>query len=1113
MEAAMLRLIIGKAGTGKTTAVVNEINAAVKAKKGGYMLIVPEQYSHEAERELCRVCGDTLSLYAEVFSFTGLARRVMSLCGGGAGKYLDKGGRLLCMALALNAVAPRLEIYSSAARKAELQGMLLSAIDEMKTACVTPEAMAQAALLCPGELGRKMSDLSLIAEAYNAVVANGHADPTDRLTLLAGQIPKSGIGADTHIYIDGFIDFTMQQQIIIEELLRAGAEVTVCFTVDSMDSENEVFELSRRAARKLIAAAKELAVEYREESVSAHSAKTAQLQSFADNMFSYSAASFPDDGCITLNMCESLAAECEFAASKAIELVRGGCRWRDIAIAVRGFDSYESTLESIFRHYNVPLFVTKRSDIFEKPLPALVSGAYDIINGGWDTDDVISYMRTGLTGLDTAECDELETYIFKWQLRAGAWLREDDWKQHPDGYNQEFSDEAAARLEKINSLRRRIAAPLMYLKEHAEAAETASEQAAALAGYFEALALPERLSARADALMNSGRETSAKEYTQLWNIICSALEQCSEILGDSPMDVEGFSSLFMLMLSKYDVGTIPVALDRVSAGDFDRMRRRSIKHLIVLGASDDRIPQGGGDSGIFSDEERRRLLEADIDLGGAGESELWREFSLIYNTLTLPSETLSFSYAAIDGEGNALRPAFVFSRAKALYSLSVIHADLIDSRLSSPDPALTVAAHAFHGGGERELAAAEYFRENQRERFSLLEQASELSRGSLSPKAVKALYGDRLRLSASRIDKFASCKFAYFCQYGLKAKPYEPAGFTPPEIGTFIHSILENVARDVKGLGGWAKVSDAELKKLADHYVHEYVSSELNDFREKSGRFVYLFNRLVKDVNQIIADMAAELRRSDFEPLDFELDFSKASELPPMKLGDGENSLTLTGIADRVDGWIHDGKLYVRVVDYKTGSKKFSLSDVYYGMGLQMLLYLFALEENGAARYGMDIVPAGIMYVPARNDITNLRSDCPDEDAEKERLAKVRRSGMILDDPLVTEAWEKGDSKLFIPIKLRYGKKTADSVADLERFGSLSRHIKRTLSDMAAELHRGCIAADPYYHNQQESACARCDFFNVCHFSNGENGENFRYLSKLDPERAWELIEGGEDNE
>lgn len=1109
----MLTLLIGKAGTGKTSAVMEEIKTAVFRRQANRIMIVPEQYSHEAERELCRRCGDTMSLYAEVFSFTGLARRMTSKLGGAAGAYLDKGGRLLCMALALKEIAPRLRVFASAERRAELQSLLLAAVDELKSSCVSSEMLLRVSAELNDGLGDKLNDLALILDSYNAVVAAGHADPTDRLSLLASQIPESGIDSETHIYIDGFTDFTRQEQELINALLGAGAELSVCLTLDDLYGENEIFELSRRAARQLIHSAEEQGVGWEIKNIGSESEKSSALRYFAENMFSGRVCGdAPETDEIELWRAGTMADECEFAAAKAIELVRErGCRWRDIAVAVRGFEDYRGMLESVFRHYGVPLFTARRSDLISKPLPAMISAAYEIILGGWDVDDVTSYMRTGLTGLTSEQCDTLAGYIYKWQLRGSAWQRGDDWRQHPDGYGKEYDSKTNERLAEINTLRRSLAEPLIHFAAASQAAETASAQASALAGLLTELRLSERLSERARELYENGRETLAAEYEQLWALTVNALEQCDAILGSADMDAQEFGRLFTLMLSKYDVGLIPVSLDRVSAGDFDRNRRRHIKHLIVLGASDQRLPQLSEGASVFSDDERERLLEQSIELGG-GEGELWREFSLIYNCLTMAGESLVLCCPTVNAEGEAQRPAFVYKRAQALFGLEEKTVELSDARMSAPSPAMSLAANALAAPGGRTLAAAEYLRAHEPARYAALERAAAMTRGTLSPRSVEALYGRRLKLSASRIDKFASCRFAYFCQYGLKAKPSRPAGFQPPDIGVFMHEILEGVAREVGRRGGWSAIGDEELKALTDKYVQEYISRELDDFREKSSRFVYLFKRLCQDMRQIVLDMAQELRRSSFVPLDFELDFSAAGDIMPSLLDGGE--LVLTGIADRVDGWVHDGRLYIRVVDYKTGSKSFSLSDIWYGMGLQMLLYLFALEENGSTRYGREIVPAGVMYVPAKNASLSRSERIEKDEAEMERLKALRRSGIVLDDEAVINAWEHGEEKLFIPIRTsRGGKPAPETLASTERLGVLRRHVEKRLTEMAAELRAGSITADPYYKAQQKLACLNCDFFDACHFADGQNGEHCRIMPTISAEKVWSMMEGGETNE
>lgn len=1106
----MLRIIYGRAGSGKSAAVMREISEAVSRCCGGRILLVPEQYSHEAERELCSVCSDALSLYAEVLSFTGLARKLCAQLGGGATRYLDGAGKLLCMALAADSVSSRLKVYSSARKRAELQTMLLGAVDEIKAACIDSERLELAACECGGILADKLRDLALVLEAYDSVAANGSADPADRLTELAEHIEQSSFDENTHIYIDGFTDFTAQERQVIEAMLLKGCTVTVCLNCDELYGDNEVFALSRMTARRLMDFAQEHGIKCTAQCFS-DSAKAKELEYFADNMFSYRPERFEgESGRVHIYTAANISAECELAAAKAVELVREtGCRWRDIALAVRGFEDYRLPLESSFRRYGAPLYTARRSSILSKPLPVLMLSAYDIVSGGWEADDVLSYLRTYLAGLDADDCDELENYVYKWQLRAGAWTQEQDWRLHPDGYGAEYTEETNEALKRINALRRTVSAPLARFDEESAVASTAREQAQALCTLLEELEVGKKLEERAAKLADEGAAALAQEYEQLWDIVINALEQAAAVLGDTQTDRDYFSRLLELMLSQYDVGSIPAALDGVTAGDFDRMRRRRIKHLLVLGASDSRLPAAEEESGVFSSDERRQLLQQGIDLGGAGDNELWREFSLIYNCLTLPSESLTMTYPEFDRAGEAQRPAFPLSRAMQMFDIKPVYADKSELAINSRIPALELAAEP--GQGEAmHTAARAYFERLEPERLKKLDAAAKLDRGSLSRDAVKALYGDKLSLSASRIDKFASCRFAYFMQYGLKAKPREPAGFTPPELGTFMHFVLETVATGVMERGGFKTVSDEELEKLTDKAVGSYIHDTLNDFREKSPRFEYLFRRLIKNVRRVVSDMAQELRSSDFVPLSFELDFGKCSELPPLELGDGEDRLRLTGVADRVDGWLHEGRLYLRVVDYKTGRKSFSLSDLLYGMGMQMLLYLLSLSRNGDKLYGKEIVPAGVLYIPARDVILSASGDMSDEEIQKKRASEVRRSGLILNDPEVIQAMEQGEEPRYLPVKFKDGAATGEALADLEQFGLLSRHIERTLTEMAAELRRGSIAADPYYRSQQENACLHCDYFAACHFADGENGENLRPTPRLAATRVWSVMEGSD---
>ena len=1105
----MLKLILGAAGSGKTSLITNEIRKRVSAGEGGIFMIVPEQYSHEAERELCTVCGDKLSLYAEVLSFSRLAVRVSQEMGTGGRVALDKGGRLLCMSLALSQISSRLKLYSSAKNKAELQTSLMQTVSELKAAQISADDLTKAAQSADKGLSEKLRDLALCLEAYNALLAQGHADPTDKLVRLAETIGQSSVGATGHIYIDGFMDFTGAELMVIKALLSKNADLTVCLTCDGLYGDSEHFEQSRIAANTLLRYAKEQNIEAEIISPERASDKAAALTFLEDKLFSYTSELYENtNGCICLLKADSIRSECEMAAAKCLEFVREGkYRFRDIAIAVRGFDSYSAALEESFRFYGVPIFTARRGSVLQKPVAALIVDAFEIILGGWDADAVLSYMKTGLTGISQEDCDLLENYITMWNIRGAMWTRAKSWGQHPDGFGLEKTELSAIKLAKIDAVRRELALPLIALSENGKTAQTASEQAKALSAFLAEIKLPETLEKKAAELYSARRELLASEYSQLWEIVLKSLEQTAAILGDTPMTQEQFSKLFLQTLSQYDVSAIPVSLDSVSAGEMDRMRRRNIKHLIILGASDDRLPQMKMGGGLLSSEERDELSELGICLGG-GTDELSRELSLIYNCITLPSETLTVSYCAFDSNGAQTRPSFLISRARLLFGLEEMPLELSKIRLSADGPAFLLAANALGGADKNSSLAFSYFSETEEDRRSLhkLKQKAEKRRGRLSDSSVKSLYGEKLSLSPSRTEAYSACRFSYFLRYGLKLNERESAGFEAPELGSFMHYVLENVASEISKGVGFKNISPEETSELVDKYTELYIADTLGGFEEKSPRFVYLFGRLRPSVRRVAADMVRELAKSDFAPLDFELGLGGGGELPPVRLYDGENELFINGIADRVDGYMSNGKLYLRIIDYKTGKKSFSLSDIWYGMGMQMLLYLFALEESGAARYGAEIVPAGVLYVPARDTIVSAPGDLTDEELEKEKAKTRKRSGLILNDSDIIAAMENSENPEYIPVSFKKdGSPSSDSLADCEQFKALHQHVNERLLELSANLSGGRIEASPYYRGEADNACLYCPYLSVCRFD--EKRDTRRYLSKLKPGEFWDRLE------
>lgn len=1087
----MLELILGRAGSGKTNLIYERVNADISEGRPGNILIVPEQFSHDAEREMARVCTDDACLYAEVLSFTRLAGRVFAEVGGLAARLMDKGGRTLAMSRAVTECAPQLRLYSLLSGKADFLSELISGYDELRSAGADVGRLREAAEMADGRLRMKLEDLVLIFESYERIKELSGLDPRDRLELLRAGIGRSSVGAVGHIYVDGFTDFTVQEQNIIKELLKKGADITVTLGTPSLDTEVQAFRLPASTGLALVAAANRLGSDVSINALTAGSSRPAELRFLEEKLMDYSDGAFPEKtGRITVASPSNPAEECVYAAAKAIELVRKGARYRDIAIVSPAWQSYASVSGGIFEKFGLPVNSSDRAEIVNKPVLAFITGALDIVTSDFEWNAVLRYIKTGLADITDEEADLLENYLIKWPLRGmGRWTR-GDWKMHPEGYKDSMNEEEAERLRKINAAREKVAAPLWRLARSLAEQETAAGKTIAIYDFMEDSGFYGRLEEKVSSLKSAGKLRLADEYSQLWDILTGALGQLHDIVSDTPMGTEELSSLIKLVFSQYDVATIPSSADAVGVGDMKRMRGRGIKHLIVLGATDTALPSVRDDADIFSEDERLALRNIGIELPDPEDDMLSRELGLIYSSFTMPSETLTLCWP------NGARPSYIVTRIMMLFDLSPERPGE-ELWLAARRPALELAARAGNGGEYPRLARA-YFdgAPEAAKALRILDSAAQMPRGRLSHLTAERLFGKQIKVSASKIDKFYSCKFMYFLQYGLKLKPRREAALDAPESGTFIHYILEKVVGEAHDRGGFREVSDEFLKERAEFWSGEYAREHLGGLEDKTGRFRYLFSRLSDDAGRIVLATANELRASDFEPLDFELHFGRGDGLPAPTTANG---VRLEGSVDRVDGWVHKGKLYLRVVDYKTGKKSFELSDVYNGLNLQMLIYLFTLEKDGKSYYNHEIVPAGVLYSPARDNIVPVSSNLDGEELEIQRRKENKHSGLYLDDPELLDAMDHTENHVYLNINSKHRE---NNLATAEKLGALARHVSMLVSAMGDELRNGSIAADPYYRSQQDVACTYCDYFGACHFG-ANRDESFRNISGLKSPAIW----------
>lgn len=1102
----MVRFLIGRRGAGKSDRVLARMGEGAAQRR--QVLIVPEQYSHRAERRLCSAGGNSLSLRAEVLTFTRLANRVFSAAGGLAQPTLDQGGRVLLMYLAVRQMGQGLTVYRHPSQKPTFLAGLLETLDECKSYAVSPQALTRAGEELGGAAGDKLRDLGLILGTYDALCDQLGADPRDKLTRLAQALEDSDWGTDWDFYLDGFTDFTPQQGMVLAPLMERSHSVTFALTCDHLVEDEEglgIFSPARKTAAYLLDLAHKAGQAVEVETLSRRDGdKVPALWHLERELFSDAPVAWEDPAPVVCLKAQDPRQEVEWAAAEMLRLCREeGWRWRDMALTARSFEEYEELAHSVFARFGIPLFLARTQDILEKPVMALITGALEAVQGGYRYEDMFRYLKTGLSGITDEERDRLENYVLTWDLKGGRWSQEKPWHMHPQGYGQSFTPADEEEVAQLDALRRRVIAPLEKLRR--DGGRTGRDRAMALYAFLEDIRLPQTLEGRVESLRERGELNLADEYTQLWDILVGALETCGRLLTDVEMDISEFSKLFALALSQYQVGSIPVALDRVTAGSCTRLGYDSYKAVFLLGCDDKHLPACEGSKGLLTDDDRVALSQLGLTLAPRSVDKLHREMTVAYEAATLPTHRLYLTYPAQLGREEG-RAAFLIHRVLALFpQVGLSHvAPEEDPRLAAVETAMELAAA--HPPVRAALAQVPQLAP----RMERLERALRRERGSLSPAGVAALYGDRAPMSASRLDLYRSCHFSYFMRYALKAQPRQRFDFDAPQYGTFVHAVLEEVLR------AWDKSkTDQETRELTRRAMERYLAEDLGGLEDKTPRFAYLFRRLWRTVERVVDNVTQELRRSDFTPIAFELGFGKGKDLPPVELKLDGFTVSLSGFVDRVDGWEHNGKLYLRVVDYKTGRKAFDFTDIFNGIGLQMLLYLFTLKDQGEGYFGQEVVPAGVLYIPAREAIATGSWDMTEAQRQAQVDKALTRQGLLLEDPDVVAAMEDpgGEQNRFLPIRVKKdGSFSSDSLASLERLGKLSAHVDHILTQVAQELKAGTVAADPYWRGGEHNACLWCPYHAACQFEEGVGGDCRRWRGTMSAQEFWETLEdkGGE---
>ena len=1077
----MLHLLLGRDWTANRDEILHRIAADVHQKQGNRILLVPELISHDMERRLCAAAGDTASRYAEVLSFTRLARRVADAVGCAAQECLDNGGRVVAMAAAARQLSSRLKAYASVETKPEFLTGLMDAVDEFKRCCITSAELNRAAKETEGGLAQKLEELALLLEAYDSLCSRGKRDPRDQMTWVLEQMELNSFGEDYVVYVDGFPDFTRQHLAILEYFIQNCVDVTVSLNCDIPDSSLLAFEKAGLTASELLQCAKKHGTPVDIQYIQPH--KT-PLEPVRKALFQGSI----QNGCAANHLhmfqAESAWQECMGAAQQIQELIFRGCRYRDITLVCSDMAGYQPLAELIFHRFHIPLYQSGTEEILQKSVIHTVLTALDAALSGFDQRETLRYLRSALSPVSPDACDLLENYAILWGIRGNKWTS--PWEFHPEGLSATWNSHAENQLSYLNQLREKAMDPLYRLQQGFRDAKDLRQQVLALYAFLEDIALEQRLSRMAAAMDASQDNRSAQILNQLWEILLSALEQMYDVLGDTHWESEHFTRLFRLLLSQYDVGTIPPVLDAVQMGPVSAMRCHQPKHLIVLGAQEGNLPGYTGSSGVLSDQERVTLRSLGVPLTGGSLEGIQAEFAEIYGVFCGAEESIR---VFTSGE----QPSYVFRRLADMAGKVNQVSTPLEFACSDPEETAAWLARWNDREAARNLDVLEAYTESCRRRDYTL--------GKVERQHIDSLYGQTLNLSASQIDRQAECRLSYFFRYGLRAQERKEVTVDPAEFGTYVHAVLEDTVREIRDKGGFHEISLEETMSIAHRYSDAYTQAHFSQL--DSQRMRYLFRRNIQELDMVIQELWLELKESDFMPRELEVGFGCEEGLPAIAIPNGGMHAILRGFVDRVDVWNNGYTNYFRVVDYKTGKKDFDYCDVFNGVGLQMLLYMFALKHSGVDLLGEDAAAAGVQYFPARAPYLSSDGKLSAEEAEKLRQKEWKRRGLLLHDEAVLEAMESGDDFARLCCSRKKDGSIVGDLADREQLNLLEGYLFRILARMVEDIASGNVEPNPYTRGTSHNACSFCPYGSICHKDTVEGRRNYK---RMEADRFWDEI-------
>lgn len=1121
-----ITMIVGRQSQVLSEAVYQQIGAALDAGKEKLYLMVPEQFTLGAEEALIKYNHLAGLLDVEVLSPKRLGNRVLQETGGLTKTYMDSHGKNMLLQKTLGDIQEQLTIYRSSVKK---PGFLISISDliaELKQNEIAPKDLEETRkTLSHGIMPQKLGDVIKIYSRFQELLGNDRKDEEDFRNFVSEKIASATFLKNSQIWIDGFQNFSAQDYRMIGQLVETVKEIHIAlpWDPDSSARDQEVFLLTANTMASIKDIGARAGVSFKVEKIfrknqsnqnNQQNQKSLELAHLEANLFAYPKLEYQQAvNNISLTQCQNSWEEVEMGARKILALIREeGLSFRDMVVLAGDLEEYGSIIKRIFAQYHIPYFMDDLRAIGDNHLVEAVVTALEAIQNNYRFDDIFGFVKTGFSPISLSECEDLENYALEFGIRGKQWEKE----------FTKISQNPALELDILNALRLRLITPLIQLKAAMKIGRSCQDYTRALYEFLVVIETPEKIATLVEQLSESGNYEAMEIYHQIWNILMEVFDQIVETMGNDEVTSEEYLRILKSGFQGYRLGIIPPYRDYVSITDLRRSRSSAFEVLIVFGLNEGKIPGTGTEPNLFSDLERQILGAHQIRLQNNRSFQMDQERFLVYDLLSKPKSRLDLHWALADMEGNSQQPSILLSQILGIFPTIEIVSTLNDgvaafwNSLSSPDATLwhlishlrdkRTAAGAVQDQQEALWEAVWDWYQNNSDYQQMIGNLTEALNYSgvsqaMTGSEAAVLYGKNLRTSITRLETYRQCPFSHYVRYGLKPESRPVYNIAAPEIGTLLHQLIDGFFREVHQ----QKLNLRTLpKNQRDTLLEGVMESCLPQIKtnvfNSTGQNQYLGKKLERVGKKSIDILVAQLCAGDFEPQATEFCFEQELSLPDANLGE----VKIYGKIDRLDLYQKDGQSWVKVIDYKTGSKKLGYDDIYYGLSLQLLVYL-----DGAMTVidAEDILPGGTFYFYVDDPMPRLDFG---ENVEAVINKSFKLNGLLLDDEKVIAAMDHdaaGKRSDILPVY------RSEFMLNQDEFVGIIDYVRKTVIRQIKNIYEGDIKVRPYKKGH-DYACQYCDYKGICQFDEAITRGGYEVLkAAMKKDQFFRLIEEGVTDE